>query len=292
MVVRFNLKLIMQENIPKEPPVSTDTPVVANNVAEPVTEKEMPIEVKTEQSTNKILTLLKNPAVKTYGLAALALVVIVGLLIFGLEKQGRISTGIFSALTSSIDRTPVATVNGKKIIKSDYDSSLQQLLQMAGSQGASTTDPALLSQYETQAMDTLVNGELLRQSALESGLKASRKDIKKRYNEIRDGVGGKELLAERMKEFKITKASLRRDIENEILIKGLFASVFVGDKAEVTDEEIAAFYNGLGGEGAEVPPLAQVKDQVIQQIKLDRQQQEAGKYIEELRAKAQIEILI
>ena len=43
---------------------------------------------------------------------------------------------------------------------------------------------------------------------------------------------------------------------------------------------------------AGIPPLAEVKDQVIQQIKLDRQQQEAGKYIEELRAKAQIEILI
>ena len=291
MVVRLNLKLIMQDNNPKAPPVGADTPVV-NNVTEPVAEKETPIEVKVEDSTSRFSDLLKNPALKTYGLAFLALVIIVGLLIFGLEKQGRISTDIFSPLTSSIDRTPVAKVNGAEIIKSDYESSLQQLLQMAASQGASTTDPALLSQYQKQAMDTLVNGELLRQSALAAGLTASSEDIEKRYNEIRDGVGGADLLAERMNEFKITEQSLRRDIENEILIQGLFTSVFVGDKAEVTEEEVIAFYDGLGGKEAGLPPLAEVKDQVIQQIKLDRQQQEAGKYIEELRAKAKIEILI
>ena len=281
----------MQDNNLKESPVGATTPEV-KYVTEPVVEKETPVEEKIVNSTSKISTLLKNPAVKTYGLAALALVVIVGLLIFGLEKQGRISTGIFSALTSSIDRTPVAMINGKDIIKSDYDSSLQQLLQMAASQGASTTDPALLSQYQKQAMDTLVNGELLRQSALAAGLTASSEDIEERYNEIRDGVGGADLLAERMNEFKITEQSLRRDIENEILIQGLFASVFVGDKAEITEDEVIAFYNGLGGKEAGIPPLAEVKDQVIQQIKLDRQQQEAGKYIEELLAKAQIEILI
>lgn len=291
MVVRFNLKLTMQDNNQKEPQVGIDTPVV-NNVAETVAEKAVPTEVKTEGSADKVPALLSNPKVKTYGLAVLAVLVIVGLLVFGLEKQGRISTGIFSAFTSSSDRTPVATVNGIKIIKSDYESSLQQLLQMAASQGASTTDPALLEQYQKQAMDTLVNGELLRQSALEAGLTASADDIEKRYGEIRDGVGGAELLAERMNEFKITEKSLRRDIENEILIQALFATVFTSDKAEVTEEEINALYDGLGGEKAGLPPLTEVKDQVIQQIKLDRQQQEAGKYIEELRTKANIEILI
>lgn len=281
----------MQDNNQKEPQVGIDTPVV-NSVAPTVVEKELPTEVKLEDSSDKVSSLISNPKVKTYGLAALAFLIIVGLLIFGLEKQGRISTGIFSAFTSSIDRTPVAIVNDAEIIKSDYDSSLQQLLQMAASQGASTTDPALLAQYETQAMDTLVNGELLRQSALEAGLTASTEDIEKRYSEIRDGVGGAELLAERMNEFKITEQSLRRDIENEILIQALFSSVFTSDKADVTEEEINALYDGLGGEGAGLPPLTEVKDQVIQQIKLDRQQQEAGKYIEELRTKAKIEILI
>lgn len=281
----------MQDNNKKEPQVGAEAPVVSK-VAEPVIEREMPTEVKVENSTDKVSSLVCNPKIKTYGLAVLALVVIVGLLVFGLEKQGRISTGIFSAFTSSSDRSPVAKVNGTEIIKSDFDSSLQQLLQMAASQGASTTDPESIKKYKTQALETLVNGELLRQSALGAGLTASAEDIEKRYNEIKDGVGGAELLAERMNEFKITEQSLRRDIENEILIQALFETVFTGDKAEVTDKEVEAMYNNLGGAEAGLPPLTEVKEQVIQQIKLERQQEEAGKYIEELRAKAEIEILI
>ncbi len=281
----------MQDNNQKEIQVGTDTPVV-NNLNETVIENELLVEAKTQDSSNRIFKILSCKTAKTYGLAVLAILVIVALLIFGLEKQGRISTGIFSAFIGSTDRTVVARVNGEEIVKSDYESSLQQLLQMAATQGASTTDPALLSQYQTQAMDTLINGELLRQSALKSGIVASSEDIEKRYNEIRDGVGGAELLTERMNEFKITEQSLRRDIENEILIQGLFSTVFVGDKAEVTEDEISALYDSLGGEEAGLPPLTEVKDQVIQQIKLDRQQQEAGKYIEELRADAEIEVLI
>lgn len=252
--------------------------------------------VATDETTEKttpvtpvaISPLKKN--IKIYLITTLVVLVMGAGLVFVLEKEGRISTNFFGALASN-DK-PVATVNGTSINKSDYDSSLRQLMQMAAQQGASTTDETAIAGYKTQAIETLVNGELLRQSAIKEGMKATPEAIDARYKEIEDGIGGAEALKEKMGEFGITEKILRRDIENEILIQGLIDSKFSFADSEVTDKEINELYESLGGEKAGLPPLKDVRDKVIEQIRLNRQQDAVSKYIEELHDKAEIEVLI
>lgn len=227
--------------------------------------------------------------VKKYLMAALAIVVIGLGLLFVLEREGRVSTNVFSFLTSN---EPAALVNGSEIAKSDYESSFNQLMQMAAASGASTTDAAVIEQNRTQAIDTLINGELLRQAAIAAGRTAAAEAIQARYTEIETGLGGKEQLAAKMAEYGITESVLRRDIENEILIQGLFDEKFPLTGYEVSDADVDAFYAQLGGAEAGLPPLAEVKAQVAEQIKLDRQQTAITEYIDALRAEAKIEILI
>ncbi len=242
---------------------------------------------KTEVPTTTMSPLKKN--LRLYLLTGLAVLIMAAGLTFVLEKEGRISTGLFGSM---VNDDPVAIVNDTKISRSDFESSLNQLIQMAASQGASTTDAALIEGYRTQAIETLVNGELLRQSAIAEGMEATQDAIDARYKEIEDGIGGADALASRMAEFGITEKILRRDIQNEILIQGLFDSKFSFADSEVTDEEINKLYSDLGGVDAGLPPLKDVRDQVISQIRQNRQQEAVSKYIDELRAKSDIQVLI
>ncbi|MEZ4195348.1 MAG: SurA N-terminal domain-containing protein [Candidatus Paceibacterota bacterium] len=221
-------------------------------------------------------------------------ILVIGLgLVFVLEKDGRISTGIFSGVTENMKaKSPVATVNGEEIAYKEYDSSLKQLLQIATTQGVDTTDPEVVAQYKAQAIDTLINGEVLRQQAIEAGMKVTDEDVEVRFAQIRDGIGGQEALEAKMAEFGIDEETLRADIQNEILIQALFDSVIDIESVTVSDEEVEAYYDRLGGEAAGLPALAEVEAQIEEQIKLDKQQEQVGTYLEEIKVDADIEILI
>lgn len=253
---------------------SSDVPVAAVVVAVPVA-----------PPTRSVL--------KKYGIAALIIIIMMLGLVFLLEKEGRINTGLFaSMLRNSSATVAVALVNGVKIPQADFASSLLQLTQMAASQGANTTDVAFQDELKKQAMDNLVNGQILRQAALEAGIEAPTEQVDTRLAKIEAGIGGPEALATKMGEFGISEESLRRDIENEILIQGLFDNVISPEKTPVTEEEITKIYEQSGGEKAGLPPLKDMRAQVVQKIEQNRQEQKISDYLEILRAKATIEVLI
>lgn len=235
----------------------------------------------------------KGNAMRLYLMVGVAVIIITLTLVFFLEREGRLSTGIFSGVIASLEaKSPVAIVNGVEIARKDFDSSFNQLMQMAAAQGADVTDQQVIAEYQTQTIDTLVNGELLRQAALAAGHTATPEAVDARYGEIRDGLGGAEVLASRMAEIGVTEASLRRDIENEILIQSLFKSELPSAGQEVTEEEVKALYDQLGGETAGIPPLSDVYEEVVNEIIRTRQQAEVQPYLQSLREEANIEVML
>lgn len=216
------------------------------------------------------------------------LVLALGLL-FMLEREGRVSTGLFGDVSSG---QAAAYVNDQKIKKSDFDSSLDQMIQMAAASGVDVTNEETLAEYRTQTIETLINGELLRQEALKQGMSAPEEAINSRYAEIEAGLGGPEALAGRMAEFGVTEAVLRRDIENEILIQSLFDVILVSDDEPIEEEEVETLYSEIKKTNETVPPLSDVYEQVAEQIKLSRQQAEVAALIDRLKAEATVEILI
>ena len=186
---------------------------------------------------------------------------------------------------------PAVQVNGEIITKGDYQSSLEQLTNMTGSQGVDLTDPQVIESLKTQTVDTLVNAELLRQAAVKEGLVASAEDIDTRFNEISDNLGGAEELEARMAEFGVTEAALRRDIENEFLIQQLF-DLKVFTNIEVTDAEVQQLYDQAVSGGTELPPIEEIKEAAIVEIRNQKAQPLINEYIQELRDAATIEVLI
>jgi SurA N-terminal domain len=230
---------------------------------------------------------------KAYIISAVVILVIGAGLLFLLEKEGRISTGLFSGLIEKMEAgSPAAKVNGEVISQKDFDSSLNQLLQMASQQGEDPTDQAVIDSYKTQAIDTLVNAELLRQAAIKEGVVASPEAIEARYAEIEGGLGGAEQLAQKMLEFGVTAESLRRDIENEILITDLFKVAVDTASIEVTEEEVNDFYNKAKEMSPELPALEEVRSQVETQVRFEKEQEMINAYLQSLKSEAEIEVLI
>ncbi len=226
------------------------------------------------------------------GAVVVILVIAVGL-IFVLQKEGRISTGLFSGVISKMEaNSPAAIVNDVEITMGEFNSIFQQLAQMGVSQGADTTDPAIVEQLRTQAIETLVNAELLRQAAIKEGMTASAEQIDTRFNEIQEGIGGAEELAARMTEFGVTEESLRRDIENEFLIQGLFGIKIATNTIEISESEISEVYENAGGATAGLPPISEVREQIVGQIRFEKEQALINEYLESLKADSKVEILI
>jgi len=293
-----------QENSGAEPIVShTDTPSESvGNVSETPT-TQVASEMTTADSLMTNNDTVENtvpllPPAKFNLMPYLAVVVsilVIGTgLIFVLEKQDRISTGLFTQVITAMEaKELIAKVNEKTITRMDYDSSFNQLKDIQADQGADITSEAVLAQLKTQAIDTLVNAEILRQEAVAAGLTATAEQIDTRFNEIQEGLGGKEVLEARMAEFGVTEASLRRDIENEFLIQQLFtANLPAATSIEVTNEEVLAVYEQAGGTAAGLPPLEDVRVQIEDQVRVNKEQQSISAYIDSLRSAAEIEILI
>jgi SurA N-terminal domain len=230
---------------------------------------------------------------KKYTVATLALVLVALLaLVYALEQKGKLGTGIFDGVEKQVSKhTAAATVNNAKISEYDLGISITQLSSGAAAQGADITDPALQTEIRTQALDMLVNTELLKQEAANRGITVSKEDVDARLETLKTDVGGEEVLDQRMAEFGINKRTLLRDIKNELTIQKLLDEVFKEKAVVVTEEEIVAFYEQAGGADGGLPALEEVKTQIEAQLKATKEQGVVTVYLEELRGKATIEIL-
>ena len=81
------------------------------------------------------------------------------------------------------------------------------------------------------------------------------------------------------------KRSYRRD-------QALLDQVFAETAIEVTEEEIQSLYAGAGGAEAGLPPLEEVREQVVAQIRGGKEQEVVTTFLQTLKETATIEILV
>ncbi len=244
--------------------------------------------------TTKLAATKKFLMGRKYTIAAVVLVLVALLgLVFLMEQQGRLNTGIFDGVQQTLSKNKaVALVNDGKISRYDLDVSMSQIATGAAAQGADVESAEVKTEIQSQALDMLVNTELLKQEAVTRGIEITGDEVEARLETLKTDVGGEEVLQQRMQEFNIDEKTLRRDIKNELTIQKLLEEVFVEKSVTVTEEEILAFYQQAGGAEAGLPALEEVRTQIETQLKTSKEQEVVTAYIEELRAKATIEVLI
>lgn len=272
--------------------VSTADTVVSTTEAPEPTPEVAPV----ANSAPVVLDAAKKQMITQYAIATLVILIIGAGLVYALEQQGRLSTGIFEKIGALVNPEPAAAiVNGTKISKADYDKNLTQLQTGATAQGVDVTNESIQSEIKQQAIDVLINTELLRQAAYSEGALVTDEQIEARYQEIVTSIGGAEQLAAKMVELNITEPALRKDIEGEILIQGHLSKAVDTSKIAVTEQELTDAYaqiSGTAATGVTVPPLEEIKTQLEAQLKTNKEQELVNAYITKLREAATIEILI
>lgn len=289
-------------------PETTDTPVTPSEatpvVAEEITEttdtpeavasEVLPVETETqtqaEPAENPANDFMQKYAKWVYSAVAVALVLAV---FYGMEQTGKINTGLFSGIEKMVSgNSAVAKVNGNKITQNDFNISVEQIKAGAEAQGVDVESPEVQADIKSQAIDMLVNTELLKQEAATRGIEITDEDVQARYDELVSQVGGEEALTERMKQFDVTESILRRDIKNELTIQTLLDQVFAEKQIAVTDEEVLGLYQNAGGAEAGLPAIEEVREQIEAQVRSSKEQEIVTSFVNELRTNAEVEVLI
>lgn len=225
---------------------------------------------------------------------ATIIVVIIALagVLYALEKDGRINTGVFSGIIDAQQsQTSVAVINGEVVTQSQLEVASTQLAQAAASQGADPNDPTVQASIRSQALDLVIGTTLLTQAAQEQDLTITEEEVVERLTTLEDEAGGAEVLAGRMAEFGITLETLESDVRSELIITKLLDDVVAQEDTSVSEEEISTAYEEAAATGAELPPLDEVREQIVAQIEQAKGQAVIEEYVSQLRADADIEMI-
>ena len=186
----------------------------------------------------------------------------------------------------------IVVVNDVELTRAEYNRIRQQVLQNAQMMGMDISSPDTQAQVDEQAIDTLINTELIRQAAVASGSTVTSEEIEARYDEIVMQVGGEEALADSLAQLGLTNESLRADVEQELVIQRFLDQAVVTDDLVVTDTEVDELYEASGGAEAGLPPIDEVRPQIEQQILINKENELINELIESLRVDAEIESLL
>jgi peptidyl-prolyl cis-trans isomerase SurA len=149
----------------------------------------------------------------------------------------------------------MATVDGRKILKSDVDSYYEN--QVASAQQRPSGEQA--TALRLNILHQLIEDEIVMRRAEKLGLLANDEEVDRKFNEIKSPASEDEF-EKRLKEKKISLADFKRDIRRSITLEKVMNKE-VSSKINVSEQDIADYYNAHKGEFNLIEPqyhLAQI----------------------------------
>jgi len=268
-----------QKNQPTATPSVTPTPEVS--VPAPATAESAPVTATQTKSATPWIA---------YVVAIVALAAIAAGVVYLMEKDGRLSTGIFVPADGISPRATIATINGTEIKGADLSTSINQISTNASLQGIDITDVEVQKNIREQAVEMLINTELLRQEAGKREIVITDEDVTARIDALVIEVGSQELLDERMASLGIDNDTLRKDVRSELLIQRLLDQVFGDSNITITESEIEAVYENAKETDPKVPALSEIKSQIEASLRSNKEQQILDSLLTDLREGATIEM--
>jgi peptidyl-prolyl cis-trans isomerase SurA len=159
------------------------------------------------------------------------------------------------ACNSQVGGDVVATVDGRKIFRSDVDKYYDN--QVASAQQAPTGEQA--TALRLNILHQMIDDEILMRRAEKLGLLATDDDVDKKYNDIKSPFTQEEF-DKRLKDKKITLADFKRDIRRSITVDKVMNKE-VTSKINITDQDITNYFNAHKAEFNLIEPqyhLAQI----------------------------------
>jgi peptidyl-prolyl cis-trans isomerase SurA len=149
----------------------------------------------------------------------------------------------------------VATVDGRKILRSDLDKFYDNQITSAQQAPAGEQATAL----RLNILHQMIDDEILMRRAEKLGLLATDEEVDRKYNEIKAPFTQEEF-DQRLKEKKITLADFKRDIRRSITVDKVMNKE-VSSKINISEQDISDYYNAHKSEFNLIEPqyhLAQI----------------------------------
>jgi hypothetical protein len=225
------------------------------------------------------------------------LIGVVVLVLLGVGGWYAYSTGALKGPSSTATSTPdgnqtVATVNGKAITAAQLISAENQLAAQAGV-STSTLDASTTAQLRSQALDSLINQEVLGQAAAQAGYTASSTQVDAQLAATKAQLGSDAAYQQALQKQGMTEAELKAQIAQGLAIQAYVEATLHLSTVTASQTEITTLYDQLKAQaaGTTTPPLSQVKDQVKQLVISQKQQQQVAQLVQQLRAQANVQIV-
>ena len=157
--------------------------------------------------------------------------------------------------SSHVSGDVMATVDGRKIYRSDVDKYYEN--QVASAQQQPTGEQATI--LRLNILHQLIDDEILMRRAEKLGLLATDDEVETKYNQYKSPFSQAEF-DQRLKDRKITVADFKRDIRRSLTVDKVLNKEVVS-KINVTDQDVTDYYNSHKSEFNLIEPqyhLAQI----------------------------------
>ncbi len=185
----------------------------------------------------------------------------------------------------------VAIVNGEEISRAEFESFQSQITVQQGVDMESL-DAETKSQFKTQIMDELIAQTLLEQKVNESKITVEQEKVDAQIDAIINQFDGEEAFQEALVAEGISEEELRSQKARELATQKYLEEKLNFSSISATDQEIQELYDQEAAQNETIPALEQVRDQVENLVIQQKQQALFIEFIQQLRAEADIEILI
>lgn len=230
------------------------------------------------------------------GVLALAIVAVGGYMVLGSKNQPVATSPV------AVTADTVAKVNGVDITKSDYDTQLAASITALKNQGVDVSASTTVTTIRTQVLNDLINNELVNQGVKAAGITATAQEIDTQFQALVTQLGGADKLKEQLRQASLTETKLKENIGKQIAAQKFLLANINPASVAVTDAEIKKFYDDAvkaqqdanknlpkDQKPQPIPALKDVKDQIQQQLVVQKQQAQAILFVQSLRDKAKVE---
>lgn len=194
----------------------------------------------------------------------------------------------------------VAEVNGEEIsgdtFSQNYEAQYQQLTMQAQMTGEQPDE----AQIKEQALDMMINSELLVSEADEQGFSASDEDVDEYLSTMAEenGMESSDDLVAQFEEQGLDEEQVREDVQKEVKMQQVVDTL---DAEEPSDDELQEMYDtqveqieamneqAEEGQEQEVPDFEELKPQLEEQATMQKENEVVSAHLEELRSDAEIE---
>ncbi|RNF38307.1 peptidylprolyl isomerase [Planococcus salinus] len=191
----------------------------------------------------------------------------------------------------------VAEVNGQEVTKEEFETAYAGQFQQAAMQAQMSGQEVDQNQLKEQIAESLVGQELLIQEAGNRGYNVSEDEMDKRLTDLaaQNGLESKEQFLTALEEQGIPEEEVMSQLETQVKVNQLIAEE--AGSVEPTEEELQALYEQakaqqeqMGGE--ELPAFEELKPQLEEQIKMQKEGEATQALVAKLRENADVAVHI